>query len=260
MELVGYFAAVIIGITLGLLGGGGSILTIPLLVYLFDLDPVPATAYSLFLVGVTSLAAFASGQKRNLVNYRAGFLFGLPAMLSIFVTRHWIVHALPEQFVTLGGFTLTKRLFLLGLFAVMMIVTSYSMIRGRDDTEASEPHLTIISMVALGTAIGVLTGLVGAGGGFLIIPALIFLAGLSMKAATATSLFVVGTNSLIGFIGDVFNLQIEWRFLILLTVLAIIGIVIGNWLSTRIKGQHLRKAFGWVTLVMGFWILIKELS
>lgn len=259
MEIIGYIASVFIGITLGLLGGGGSILTIPILVYLFHLDAVTATAYSLFIVGSTSLVGVVPKQRKGLVNLRTGFLFGTPSLVSIFATRKWIVPAIPDILLTVHSFVLTKRIFLLGLFAVLMIVTSFSMIGGRKELSAEEKKIKIPLIIIQGVLIGLLTGLVGAGGGFLIIPALVLLTGLPMKIATGTSLFIIGFNSLFGFMGDVINLSINWNFLFLITGLAIAGIFIGNWLTAKIHGRHLRKSFGWLTLVMGCWILVKEL-
>jgi uncharacterized membrane protein YfcA len=259
LEIYGYIASVFIGITLGLLGGGGSILTIPILVYLFHLDAVTATAYSLFIVGSTSLIGVVPKQRKGLVNLRTGFIFGTPSLIAIYVTRRWIVPAIPDIMITFQSFVLTKRIFLLGLFAVLMIVTSFSMIGGRKELSAENKGINIPMVFIQGILIGLLTGLVGAGGGFLIIPALVLLTGLPMKIATGTSLFIIGFNSLFGFMGDIINLSIDWDFLFLITGLAVAGIFIGNWLTVKIQGRHLRKSFGWLTLAMGCWILVKEL-
>lgn len=259
MELIGYIAAVLIGFTLGLLGGGGSILTIPILVYLFQLDTLVATAYSLFIVGLTSLVGVIPKYRQHLVNFKTGFLFGLPSILSIFITRKWIVAALPETIFTFSNFVVTRRLLLLGLFAILMILAAYSMIKGKKEIAGSAATIRVPLIIAEGIFIGLLTGLVGAGGGFLIIPALVILTGLPMKTATGTSLFIIGINSLIGFTGDLFNLTMDWSFLGMVTSLAIGGIFLGNWASSYVHGDHLRKAFGWFTLVMGVWILLKEL-
>lgn len=259
MEIFGYFASILIGVTLGLLGGGGSILTIPILIYLFQLDPVTATAYSLFVVGTTSITGILSMQRKELINFRVGIILGFPSILTIFATRKWIVPAIPEVLFQIGSLEVTKRLFLLGLFAILMMLASYAMIIGRKEATSPPADFNVLLILSLGVLIGVLTGLVGAGGGFLIIPALVFLAGLPMKTATGTSLFIIGTNSLIGFLGDILNFKIEWSFLLPITALAIAGIFAGTWLAGRIKGNHLRKSFGWFTLVMGIWILIKEL-
>lgn len=258
MLIFGYTASVFIGLILGLLGGGGSILAIPILVYLFHLDPVIATAYSLFIVGSTSSVGVVWKRKKGLINFRTGLVFGAPSLLAVFITRKWIVPSLPDIIINTSYLMITKRILLLGLFAVLMIITSFSMMRKQK--KVKEPtEFSLIYVLLLGAMIGLLTGLVGAGGGFLIIPALVLLTGLPMKVATGTSLFIIAFNSLIGFTGDIFNLEIQWPFLLSITGLAIAGTFIGNWLSTKIKGAHLRVGFGWLTLIMGCWILIEEI-
>ncbi|MEQ8423426.1 MAG: sulfite exporter TauE/SafE family protein [Cyclobacteriaceae bacterium] len=259
MEIAGYIGSVFIGVVLGLLGGGGSILAIPILVYLFHLDPVIATAYSLFIVGTTSFFGVFSKQRQDLVDFRTGIIFGLPSLIAIFATRKWLVHALPDIIVNTESIVITKRFFLLGLFAILMIVTSFSMIFGRRKVEAEQKNSSSFLLVAVGTLIGLLTGLVGAGGGFLIIPTLVLFAGLPMKTATGTSLFIIAVNSVIGFTGDILNLTIDWVFLLSLTGLAMVGAFCGNWLSGKIRNKHLRIAFGWFTLVIGTMILFREL-
>jgi uncharacterized protein len=259
VEIAGYIASLFIGITLGLLGGGGSILTIPILVYLFQLDAITASAYSLFIVGVTSLTGAVSKYREHLVNLRTGFLFGVPSIVSIFVTRKWIVPSIPEVLFTIESFVFTKRTLLLGLFALLMILASVSMIHGRKEVPADQARVRVGSNVLEGSLIGILTGLVGAGGGFLIIPALVLLTGLPFKTAVGTSLFVIAINSMIGFLGDILNHSvIDWNFLIRITTLAVAGILLGNLFSKYISALRLRKSFGWLTLAMGCWIIFKE--
>jgi uncharacterized membrane protein YfcA len=259
MEIIGYIASVCIGLILGLLGGGGSILSIPILVYLFHVDAVLASAYSLFIVGMTSLVGAIPKYRDHLVNIRTGILFGLPSIVSIFCTRKWIVPAIPDVILHLGDFVLSKRILLLGIFALLMILASFSMIREKKEIVADNHGFRVFLVVFEGALIGFLTGLVGAGGGFLIIPALVFLTGLHFKAAVGTSLFIIAINSLMGFLGDVSNYAMDWSFLFSITALAIAGILIGNRLQKKISATKLRIAFGWLVLVMGFWILIKEI-
>ncbi len=258
LEYFGYFASIFIGLLLGLLGGGGSILSIPILVYLFHIDAVTASAYSLFIVGTTSFAGAVPKYRDHLVNIRTGFLFGIPSLITIFVTRKFIVPAIPNILFQSGDFIFTKRLLLLGIFAVLMVLASVPMIRGRRDIHPSRKKYQTILIIIEGTLIGFLTGLVGAGGGFLIIPALVFLTGLPMKTAAGTSLFIIAINSLTGFLGDVLNTSMDWKFLLTITAIAIVGVHIGNVLSRKISGIKLKKAFGWFTLAMGCWILIRE--
>jgi uncharacterized membrane protein YfcA len=258
IETFGYLAAICIGLILGLLGGGGSILSIPILVYLFHVDAVLASAYSLFIVGVTSFVGAIPKYKDHLVNIRTGFLFGIPSIISIFITRKWIIPAIPDIIFQTSSFTLTKRILLLGIFALLMILASFSMIRAKREIVSDTPGIRVFLVITEGLLIGFLTGLVGAGGGFLIIPALVFLTGLPFKTAVGTSLFIIAINSLMGFLGDVLNYTMDWSFLFTLSLLAITGILIGNQLQKKISALRLRIAFGWLVLLMGSWILLRE--
>lgn len=259
VEFIGYVAAIGIGLILGLLGGGGSILSIPVLVYLFQLDPVRASAYSLFVVGITSLIGAVPKYREGHLSLRTGLIFGIPSIVAIFITRKWLVPLLPDILITLGEFELTRRLLLLGLFAILMIGASWPMIRKQKVNDVDRP-LRALPLAFQGLLIGFTTGLVGAGGGFLIIPALIFLAGLPFKRAAGTSLFIIAANSLIGFVGDVLNFEMDWPFLLLITALAIVGILVGNRLSRRLQNDTLRRSFGWFILVSGVYILFRELN
>jgi uncharacterized membrane protein YfcA len=258
MDVLGYLASIGIGIVLGLLGGGGSILAIPILVYLFHVDAVLASAYSLFIVGVTSFVGAIPKYKDHLVNLRTGFLFGLPSIVAIFSTRHWIVPSIPEIIFQSPDLIVTKRFLLLGLFAILMIMASYSLIKGNRQLESEDHKWKIWPVVVEGIIIGFLTGLVGAGGGFLIIPALVWLTGLPFKTAVGTSLFIIAVNSLLGFLGDVLNYQMNWDFLLIITGLAVFGILIGHQLHKKLSATLLRKMFGWFILAMGIGILVKE--
>jgi uncharacterized protein len=258
MEILGYVLSVCIGIILGLLGGGGSILSIPILVYFFHLDAVTASAYSLFIVGVTSLVGAIPKYTEHLVSVRAGLLFGVPALLTTFATRKWVIPTIPDIVFMTDSFVLTKRLVVLGTFALLMIMASVSMIRSRREQVRMEHYNRVMLTIAEGCLIGFLTGLVGAGGGFLIIPALVFLTGLPFKTAVGTSLFVIAINSLVGFLGDALNYTMDWQFLILVTMLATLGIFIGGKLSRSVTGVNLRRSFGWFVLVSGILIFLKE--
>jgi uncharacterized membrane protein YfcA len=263
MNVVGYIASFFIGLTLGLLGGGGSILTVPVLVYLFSIEPVLATSYSLFIVGTTSLTGVITKIRQKQVDWSAAFVFGLPSLLVVFLTRKFILPAIPHVLFTLGGLDITRPKFLLLLFAALMILAAFRMIRekkihaGEDDEPASPPNRPML--VILGAVVGLLAGLVGAGGGFLIIPALVLFAGMSMKKAVGTSLLVIATNSLIGVVGDLEeSYHMDWPFLLTLTAIAVAGILIGNVMSHRFSSKSLKRAFGWLVLGMGVWILVKE--
>jgi uncharacterized membrane protein YfcA len=259
-EIIGYAGAIIIGFVLGLLGGGGSILSVPILVYLFHIEPAIAGAYSLFIVGVTSFVGAIPKYKQQLVNLKTGIVFGLPSIVSIFLTRSIIVPMIPDDIFYFEGmdFLLTKRILLLGIFAFLMILASIPMIRGKRDIASHNKRFRTVLVILEGILIGFLTGLVGAGGGFLIIPALVFMTGLQFKTAVGTSLFIISINSIAGFLGDAIHREMNWPLLLSLTALAIIGILIGNQFSKKMSGIRLRIAFGWLTLTTGAFILLRE--
>lgn len=260
-EILGYFGALIIGVTLGLIGGGGSILTVPVLVYLLSVNPVTATAYSLFVVGTSSLVGALNNIRKGLVDFRTATVFAIPAFIAVYSTRKFIVPAIPDQIATLWGFDLTKNIGIMLFFAVIMVVASISMIKnnGKEEVAATKVTYNYPLIIIEGLVVGVLTGIVGAGGGFLIIPALVLLAKLPMKQAVATSLLIIAVKSLIGFIGDIQNLEIDWLFLTIFTGLSVIGIFVGGYLNKFIDGKKLKKGFGWFVLIMGVYIIWKEM-
>lgn len=260
MDIAGYFASVFIGILLGLIGGGGSILTVPVLVYLFHLDTVLSTTYSLFVVGVTSLVGSVFYFKRDQVDHSTVLAFGIPSIAIVFFTRYFIVPAIPDHLFDIGHFTVTKSVFFMLLFALLMIAAAYSMIKKRKDSESAiqtgKPNYMLL--VLQGIFVGFVTGIVGAGGGFLIIPALVNFLKLPMKTAVGTSLVIIAVNSLTGFLFSLHGTEIDWKFLVLIALFAISGIFIGMALSKKINGAQLKPAFGWFVLIMGLYIVIKE--
>lgn len=266
LEIFGYAAALIIGISLGLIGGGGSILTVPVLVYLLGISPVMATAYSLFIVGATSLAGSYSFYKRKLVSLKTALIFGVPSVIMVYLTRMFIVPAIPEEIATIGeSFLVTKGMLLMVLFALLMVFASYSMIKGgkkkpeEETKQITKQKFNYPGIIAEGVVVGLLTGLVGAGGGFLIIPALVIFSKLEMKLAVGTSLLIIAAKSLFGFLGDISNYTIDWKLILIFTAISIVGIFIGSALSKKVPGEKLKTGFGWFVLVMGIYILIKEL-
>jgi uncharacterized membrane protein YfcA len=258
---LGYFGALLIGLILGLTGGGGSILTVPVLVYVMGLNPVVATAYSLFIVGTTSAFGTIQNFKKGVVEIKTGLQFAIPSLVAVYLTRKFIVPAIPEILFHNTHFTLTKDTFLMVLFAVVMLFASLSMLKtkkgGIENTIPKNNNLLLV--IGKLFSVGILIGLIGAGGGFLIIPALFFIAHLPMRKAIGTSLLIIAINSLIGFTGDIGNIMIDWNFLLGFTTIAIIGIYIGIYLSKFIRESRLKKGFGWFVLAMAVFILTKEI-
>jgi uncharacterized membrane protein YfcA len=262
IEILGYIGALLIGLVLGLIGGGGSILTVPILVYALTLNPVIATAYSLFVVGTTSLVGAIKNISKGMVDFKTAIIFAIPAFIAVYLTRAYLIPAIPEELFEVGGFMVTKNLAIMLFFAFIMLLASVSMIRNKRDEGAEDTVITYNYplIIVEGLVVGTITGIVGAGGGFLIIPALVLLAKLPMKKAVATSLFIIAIKSLIGFLGDVQNLEIDWTFLLSFTAISVVGIFIGIWLNKFIDGKKLKKGFGWFVLVMGVYIIYKELT
>ncbi len=261
IEILGFISAVIIGIVLGLVGGGGSILTVPVLVYLLKIEPVPATAYSLFVVGLTSLIGSVIYMRKGLVDYKTGAVFAVPAFIAVYLTRRIFIPWIPEELISFSFLHVSKDLFIMILFALLMIAAAFSMIKDKTQETIVENVSYNFPLIFIeGFIVGILTGLVGAGGGFLIIPALVLFAKLPMKTAIGTSLLVIAIKSLIGFTGDIgTNLEIDWFLILTFSVFAVVGILSGSYLSKFISGSKLKPIFGWFTLILGVLIISKEL-
>jgi len=261
MHIAGYLAAVLIGVSLGLIGGGGSILTVPVLVYLFGINPLLSTSYSLFVVGSTSLVGAFNNYRKGLVSIKTAFLFGLSSITTVFLTRKFIIPAIPKIIAEIGGFTITESIFTMVLFAILMVIASISMIRNGSIKEnvINNKKINLAKLLVYGTAIGFVTGLLGAGGGFLLIPTLVLLVKLPMKEAVGTSLLIIALNSLIGFTGDLGHFSMDWKFLLTITAIAVVGIFAGGVLAKKIPGEKLKKGFGWFVLLMGLYIIGKEI-
>ncbi len=263
MDLLGYIAALLIGVSLGLIGGGGSILTMPVMVYLFGVSPVTATSYSLFIVGSTSLVGAAQQYKHGTVNIRTALLFATTSVSAVFLTRKWLVPAIPEQIATVHGFIITESWLTMILFALLMLISAVFMMRKNTVHESpgiAGGKVSFGKIALFSTGIGLVTGLLGAGGGFLLIPALVLVLHLPMKESVGTSLLVIALNSLIGFAGNIHDKGMDWQLLLIVTALAIAGILLGNYLHRRIPSGRLKMAFGWFVLLMGIYILAKELA
>lgn len=263
MEYLGFFAAILIGILLGLIGAGGSILTIPVLVYLIGISAVDATSYSLFIVAVSAFIGVLRYVKNKLVCFRTVLVFGIPSIISIFFTRKFLLHAIPSHLFNIGQIEITKDAALMILLAILMIVASFTMIRKvpsiKIDSEKNNEQYRYFLIFQQGIVVGALVGLVGAGGGFLIIPALVVLAKLPMKKAVGTSLAIIALNSTIGFLSDFGMHHFNWVFILIFSGFAITGIIIGSYFSKFVSSVKLKPAFGWFILVMGIYIISMEL-
>lgn len=260
-HLIGYFLAVLIGISLGLIGSGGSILSVPILVYVMGIEPMLATAYSLFTVGITALVGGIKKANEKSVDFRKVFVFGIPTIIAVFLTRTFIVPNLPEIILETNGFTLHKPVLIMTVFAIVMMVAAVKMIRPAEETEVTDDHnIDYVKIGIAGIFIGLIAGFVGAGGGFLIIPALLFLAKTPMKTAIGTSLFIIAIQSLIGFLGDVQSGQLlDWKLLLAFSACSIIGLFIGSAMAKKIAADWLKSIFGWFVLGMGIYIIVREL-
>lgn len=260
MELLGYFSAIIIGLVMGLIGGGGSILSVPIFVYVFGFDAVTATALSLFVVGVTSSVGSVGFIKQKQVDFRTAFTFGIPSILGVLFSRRVVLPHLPEYIINRWGITLTKDMFLLLLFAILMLIASYKMIRKNDRPRLQKDKDTNFTLlISQGIIVGIITGLIGAGGGFLIVPALVMLLGLPMKKAVATSLFIISMNSTFGFLSTLEMVTHDWMFLLKFSALSVIGIFVGIRVAKKMDGRRLKPLFGWIVLLMGLFIIVKEI-
>jgi uncharacterized membrane protein YfcA len=259
-QIVGYILAVFVGITLGMLGSGGSILSVPILVYIMGIEPVLATAYSLFVIGTTSLVGGIHKAKQKLVDFNKVILFGIPAVISVFVSRKVLVPKIPEIIFSSDDYTLSKSVLIMVVFAIVMVFASVRMIKPLEEKVVSnDEKLNYYKIAFLGICIGLISGFVGAGGGFLIVPTLLVFANTQMKMAVGTSLFIVSSQSLIGFIGDIMSdQQIDWKLLAFFTLASVFGIFIGNFISKKVADNKLKISFGSFVLAMGIYIIIRE--
>jgi uncharacterized protein len=262
IEVIGYVVTVLVGVSLGLIGGGGSIFTIPVLVYLFQVPALEATSYSHFMVGVTAVFASVSYFRNRLIHFPTLIFLGIPSMISVYVSRVWLLPKFPDTF-HFAGVNVSEDLFILILFSIMMITASYSMIRKCEtcakDGDDSQIKFNYPLIILSGFGVGILTGIVGAGGGFLLIPAMVFFARLPMKKAIGTSLLIIAIKSLIGFSSEIGLMTFNWPLLLSITALSILGMLLGTYLNKKVQGEKLKPAFGWFILLMGMFMLVVEL-
>lgn len=264
MEIYGYIASIFMGLSLGMIGGGGSILTVPILVYLFAINPILATAYSLFIVGLTALVGGVSYLRKGEVDLKTGFIFAVPSFIGVYLTRAYVVPQMPDPVFSIGTMAISKPLLIMLVFAVLMVVASISMIKTKKEAATKKKEFSALQRTLLisleGLVVGGITGFVGAGGGFLIIPALVVLVGMPMKIAVGTSLFIIAAKSLLGFIGDIQHQPyIDWKLLVTVAVIAIAGLFLGMTLTKKVSEKALKKGFGYFVLIMGAFILFDQI-
>lgn len=259
MEFIGYLALIGIGIILSIAGGGGSLLSIPILVYLFSLDIITASSYSLFIVGTTSLLGVWLKQKEHRIDLQSGFIFCASSVIAIFSTRKWLMYRIPEKIMLDDHLLISKRALILAMFALLAITASLIMLMKKNWPTREQGEQKLAFLLPVGFATGILAGFVGVGGGFLILPALLIFARLPFKIAIGTALLVIGFNSLLGFLGDFMTHPIDWSFLLAITGMAAVGMLLGNYYEKKMPAHYMRLSFGWLLLVCALTILVKEL-
>jgi uncharacterized membrane protein YfcA len=262
LESIGYFGAFFTGIVIGLFGGGGSILAVPIFVYVFRINPILATSYSMFVVGFSAAIGTLINIKNNLIEYKTALVFIVPALCSVFLTRRFVIPNLPEILMATDYFVFTKDMGIMLFFSFIILLSAFFMMKKTkiDSVQNLNPSLNYCLLVLIGLGVGLLTGLVGAGGGFIIVPALVLFARLTIKQAVATSLLIITFNSIMGFSSDLVFLQIEWVFLITFTILSVFGIFIGTYISNYLKESTLKTNFAYFMILMAIVIIFKEIS
>ena len=265
MLVAGIIAFLIIGLILGLIGGGGSLLGVPVLVNILCIEAGLATTYSLFIVGMTALVGAVSYVKKGEVSVEAILNFALASVITVFCMRKFVMPNLPAEF-NVAGIPFSKQALIMVVFSLLILSASYSMIISRKPNrikdvkwnEFTKTPLGIPFVILLGILIGVITGFVGAGGGFIIVPVLMIFVRLNFKKAIGTSLCIVALNSIVGFIGSLGHQTLDWTFLLSISAVCGVGILLGSMLSNKISSQKLKPAFGWFTLCVGIYELIKQ--
>lgn len=258
-EILAYFGALIAGLIMGLIGGGGSILTVPILVYLLAFNPIIATAYSLFVVGSSACVGAIQKHRKGDVDIKTGLAFSFPSVIAVYLSRLYLVPNLPDVIFNINNFSLTKEMSIMIFFAIVMLFASIAMIKRKKAEALNHKIQPYYKTFIQGILIGIITGLIGAGGGFLFVPALVLWTKLPMKKAVGTSLVIITINSLIGFVASIQTTTINWYFLLTFSALTMVGILIGGSVSKHVSNSNLKKSFGYFTIIMGLYIIYREL-
>ncbi len=261
-QIFGYLLALLAGISIGMMGSGGSILTVPILVYIMRIEPVLATAYSLFIVGVSATTGSIKNIREQQVNFKIVFAFGLASIFAVFFTRIYLLPLIPEVITLANNTTISKSSFIMIIFALVMLAAASKMITPKSKQTDSEQAIvtSFVPLAIQGLLIGLIAGMVGAGGGFLIVPTLVFFAHLPMRTAVGTSVTIVAIQSLIGFTGDLLVQTIDWTTVLIFTTVSIGGVFIGLRWANKISDKLLKQLFGWFVLAMAIFILAKEVN
>lgn len=262
LSFLGLTLSAVMGFSLGLIGAGGSILIIPILVYFFNIKPILATSYSLFIVGGTAALGASNYWRMGFVNIPNALSFTLPALTIILFTRYFLIPIIPDPIFSVYPFHLTKDGLIMGLFSFLLLLSSYLMLKCEKHTEMSKSSSSyqLFKYICASLFIGLLTGLIGAGGGFLIIPILILLMGLSMHEAIGTSLTIVSINALVGFNGDlVQGVLVDWKMLLLILTMTISGMILGSWFAKWVNSEKLKHMFALYTFIIGLGVLLQVL-
>ena len=262
-ELITYAASLFVGLSLGMIGAGGSILTVPVFIFILKIDPLTSSIYSMFVVGISSLAGGIKSIFHKLVDIKTMFVFGIPSVTGVLVARNFIFPSIPDQIFSLGGFVVSKKILFMFCISTLMFFAAVKMLQAassKRETTRDEPHVKPGFLIIQGLIVGIITGLFGIGGGFLIVPALYFWTHLPMKKAVGTTLLIIAMNSLFSFSTCYAASVINWSLLIRFSLGAIIGIFIGTRIAEKISGDYLKKIFGWFVMAISFYIVIKQFT
>jgi uncharacterized membrane protein YfcA len=261
--ILGYICSLLIGLALGTLGSGGSILTVPIMVYLMNVSPVDATGYSLFVVGTTSLIGFLNFSRKGKVEIKTAVIFAIPSLICVFLTRKFLVPSIPEHIHFFGQSDMSRDKFFMILFALLMLFVAAKILLGGKNISSEEvsTHRKNYGVLILSAVVaGFLTGFLGVGGGFIIIPSLMFFGKVSPKMSIGTSLLIIACNSFIGFMSEMIHRseEIDYFFLLTFSAISVIGVLIGFKILTKITSLQLRNAFGFTVLLVGIYIFFRE--
>lgn len=260
-QILSFVASFLIGITLGIFGGGGTILTLPVLVYLLYFEADIAIHYSMFIVGTTTFVGGINSYIKNYLNLKAAYSFGIPSLIAVYITSKTITPWIKKSSWMIGQYELSGKHLLMFLFAILMIVVALFMIFKKQNdvvVEKNRKKKFYFGIILKAALVGFISGLIGAGGGFIIVPSLIAFYKLKIKEAIGTSLVIIAANSFVGFLGSMNLYPNDWLFLLSFSFISILGIISGLWLSRRIQATKLKIAFGYFVLLMGIYVFIKE--